>query len=574
MGRHILKRENGGAVNTRALLVTSILGVLLASACTNSGSSNGGSSSGGGSGSSGGSSSSSTGGTDVATPVLFFTDIVSGPVTGGQDDLGVFITLYGERLGAQRGASTVTIGGTEVANYVAWGEDNAVARSLDMIVVQPGGSVSTGDVVVTVNGHASNALPFQVRPGNIYFVHQAGTNASDSNPGTFASPFLTLYRPRQVMQPGDVVYIRGGTFNGQDPDNLGWDAVLLLSTDTDPNGTAGQPVAYVGYPGERPTIDAQPPLRRGIYMNEGLNNYVFANLGFTQGLTPYEGMLQMGGNGHRAVGNYLFDSSSSTGMGIAGNSAHYQVFGNFFRNNGLPDWEDGVAFYIQGFGLNDDIDFGWNHIQDQRGRRSIQLFGHVDGDRMDHIRIHDNLLTSTQMLRVHVLLGGSDGATDVLGTVAVYNNVIAGSDWEGLRVDDPQGTVRMQHNTLYDNGTLGPDSRAQVFLARAGDGLVTLQNNILYAEADQVYYDLGTGVNGSGLLADHNLVFNAGPCPTWDATCLNADPQFAARVSNDFQLRAASPAINAGSAAGIGADFLGVARPQGTAPDIGAFERP
>jgi len=510
--------------------------------------------------------------TSNAGPGLFFTDLESGPNSGGQDDLGAFITLWGEGFGASRGSSTVTIGGQEVARYVIWGADNAIARNLDMIVVQPGPNVTSGDVVVTVNGKASNPLPFTVRSGQIYFVIPGAPNAADTNPGTYAEPFQTLYRPRQVMQAGDIVYIKGSTFSSADPMNPGWDAVLLLHPETDPNGTADRPIAYIGYPGDRPLINAPEPLRRGIYMDPGMMYYVFANLAFTQGLTPYEGMLQMGGNGHRAIGNYFYDALSSTGMGIAGNSAHYQVFGNLLSNNGQDNWEDGVGFYIQGFGTNQDIDFGWNQIQDQRGRRAIQLFGHEDGDRMDNVRIHDNLILSSLQLRNNILLGGSDGGTEVLGTIYVYNNIIVGSDWEGLRVNDPQGTVIIQNNVLYDNGSLGPDSHAQIYIERAGAGRVTVQNNVLYAESGQTYYEFGPGADPSALNASHDLMYNAGACPAWDAGCVNADPLFVDATANDFRLQAGSPAIDAGINTSLSRDYAGVSRPQGGAYDIGAHE--
>ncbi|HET7009177.1 MAG TPA: choice-of-anchor Q domain-containing protein [Anaerolineales bacterium] len=510
--------------------------------------------------------------TSSGTPRVFFTDLESGPNTGGQDDLGAFISIYGEGFGATQGNSTVTMGGQEVARYILWGENNAVARGLDMIVVQPGPNVTTGDIIVTVDGQSSNPLPFTVRSGNIYFVTPDAPNAEDANPGTYAEPFQTLYRPRQVMQAGDIVYLKGGTFSTSDPANPGWDAVLLLHPETDPNGTADRPVAYIGYPGDRPLIDAPEPLRRGIYMDQGMMYYIIANLAFTQGLAPYEGMLQMGGNGHRAVGNYLHDALSSTAMGIAGNSAHYQILGNLISNNGQDNWEDGVGFYIQGFGTNEDVDFGWNEIRDQRGRRAIQLFGHEDGDRMDNVRIHDNLISSSLQLRNNILLGGSDGGTDVLGTIYVYNNIIVGSDWEGLRVNDPQGTVFIQNNVLYDNGSLGPDSHAQIHIERAGAGLVTVQNNIVYAESGQTYFEFGPGADPSALNASHNLVYNAGACPAWDAGCVNADPLFSDIASLDFRLQAGSPAVDAGMDTGVVGDFAGIARPQGGAYDVGAYE--
>jgi len=143
-------------------------------------------------------------------PRLFFTDLESGPNDGGQDNLGAFVTIYGEGFGVNRGASTVTIGGKEVAKYVAWGQDNAPARKMDMIVVQPGPNAASGEIVVTVNGKASNPLPFTVRAGKIYFITQNAPNANDANPGTFEAPFKTIYRPRDVLQAGTSFTSRVG----------------------------------------------------------------------------------------------------------------------------------------------------------------------------------------------------------------------------------------------------------------------------------------------------------------------------------------------------------------------------
>lgn len=509
----------------------------------------------------------------VATPkapVIFFADLESGPNTGGQNNLGAFITLYGEGFGAMREDSIVTIGSHEVAHYVSWGENNAAARSLDMIVVQPGSQISTGSIVVTVGGRPSNPLPFTVRSGQIYFVIPDAPNADDANPGTYTAPFKTLYRPRQVMEAGDIVYIRGGNFGTADPQHLGWDAVLFVFPETDANGTNERPIAYIGYPGEPPVLGGDPPMRRGILVDGAINHYIFANLRFTH----HAGMLELSGNGHRIIGNYSVDGifSNSGVIGISGNSAHYAIYGNFMRNNGEPGEKlNGSAFYLQGFGTNADIDFGWNQIQEQRGARAIQLYGHDDGDRIENIRIHDNLLTGSELN--NITLGGSDGNTEVLGTIYVYNNLIVGSGDPGLRINDPQATIVVQNNTFYGNGSPGFDGNAQIYVQRAGTGRITLQNNIVYADTGQTYFLFEQGVDAMVFMAaNNNLVFNAGPCPQWVANCRNADPLFVQPVAADFHLQANSPAIDAGIQTNINVDYAGISRPQGGAYDIGAFE--
>src|SRR3989344_4867822 len=502
-------------------------------------------------------------------PAILFTDIVSGPSTGGQDNLGAFITIWGEGIGGSRGSSTVTIGGREVAKHVNWGENNAIARGLDMIVVQPGGNAASGNIVVTVSGRASNTLPFTVRSGNIYFVIPGATGASDSNTGSYTSPWRTIYQPRRVMQAGDIVYIKGGTISSSDPDHPGWDALLLLSSDTDPQGTSDRPVSYIGYPGDRPILSSPSSNRRGIMMDQ-MSYYVIANLEFTGDSAT----LGLAGTGHRAIGNYTHDSlnySEGGVIGVTGNTSGLKIYGNYLRDNGGTD--EGLSshgLYIQGFGTNQDIDFGWNQIKDQRGRRAIQLFGHVAGDKMDNIRLHDNLISGS--VRNNIILGGSDGGTEVIGTIYVYNNIIANGDDQGLRINDPQGTVYIQNNTFYNNGLSGYDGNAQIYIQNGGAGRITVQNNIIYAEAGETYYQLEPGVSSSVLNASNNLVYNAGGCPTWESGCVNADPQFTNRSSTDFRPKIGSPAINTGMNTGISRDYLGATRPQGASMDIGAFE--
>ncbi len=506
----------------------------------------------------------------ASNPVIFFTDITSGPKSGGQDNLGAFISIYGEGFGAQRGNSTVKIGGTEVAKYVIWGENNGVARHLDLIVVQPGRSISSGNIIVTVEGKVSNPLPFTVRSGNIYFVIKDASKASDINPGTFEEPFETPYRQAGKLRPGDIVYIKGGTFDTLDPRYPGWDCAICFFLDNDPNGTTNSPVAWIGYPGDSPIIGAPAPMRRSFFVDDAMQHYVIANMQFTD----YGATLELRGDFHRIIGNYAHDGiySNSGTIGITGNSAHYKIYGNFLRNNGdRGDKLNGSGFYLQGFGINEDIDFGWNQIQDQRGARAIQVYGHMDGDFIDNVQIHDNLLSGSELN--NIVLGGSDGNSNVLGTVFVYNNIIIGSGDPGLRVNDPNGTVIVQNNVLYNNGTPGINgSNAQLYLERAGVGKITFRDNIVYAVSSQTYVLIEASAGSAALIANNNLYFNAGHCPDFESNCINANPLFVNVAASDFHLQPKSPAIDAGSNTGIVKDFGGVSRPQSGCYDIGAFE--
>ena len=498
-----------------------------------------------------------------AQPRLLFTDITSGPGSGGQDNLGAFVAIYGEGFGAGQGASTVTIGGQSVARVMVWGENNAPARGLDLVVVQVGPAAVSGSIVITVQGQSSNGLPFTVRGGNIYFVTQAG--GSDGNPGSYNQPWATLWRPRQSVQPGDLVYVRGGTFSQFDPDYPGWDALLMIEGSTSPSGTPAAPIAYVGYPAEPPLL-ANAAARRGVLISQDsgpMSHYVIANLELAQSDAP----VGLTGIGQRVVGNDLHDGApgDSGALGVNGDTSATAIFGNLLEHNGVAGNKLCHAIYLGGFGANLDVELGWNEVRNQQGGRGIQVYGHQNGDLVDDLRIHGNRITGSELNGI--LLGGTDAATEILGAVQVWNNVVAGNGEDGVRVNDPSGSVAIRHNTVHDNAF------SQVFLEEAGTGRVALEDNLLLATAGQGYYAFQAGQSDpTSFVAAANLVWGAGACPAWDPGCVNQDPLLANPTGGDYHPLPASPAIDAGVTTTIAVDHDGVKRPQGPGHDIGAYE--
>lgn len=96
------------------------------------------------------------------TPNIFYSDLQSGPNSGGQNNQGLFVTISGAGFGSSQGSSRVTIGGGAASSYPIWSDSK--------IVFQLGPSAATGNTVVHVNNVRSNGLRFTVRSGNIYFV--------------------------------------------------------------------------------------------------------------------------------------------------------------------------------------------------------------------------------------------------------------------------------------------------------------------------------------------------------------------------------------------------------------------
>ena len=67
-------------------------------------------------------------------------------------------------------------------------------------------------------------------------VYYVATNGNDNNQGTLQSPWRTIQHAADVMQPGDVVYIRGGEYNEQ--------------VQSVRNGTANAYITFAGYQNE------------------------------------------------------------------------------------------------------------------------------------------------------------------------------------------------------------------------------------------------------------------------------------------------------------------------------------
>lgn len=104
--------------------------------------------------------------------------------------------------------------------------------------------------------------------------------------------------------------------------------------------------------------------------------------------------------------------------------------------------------------------------------------------------------------------------------------------------------------TLY-NTIINGLSRGVVVVAPAVIGDLTLSNNCMFGNTNNFFNDGGAGANTNGL---------------------NVNPLFISTVTPNFQLKPASPCINAGMGVGLTTDYEGKAVPQGGAVDIGAYE--
>jgi hypothetical protein len=176
------------------------------------------------------------------------------------------------------------------------------------------------------------------------------------------------------------------------------------------------------------------------------------------------------------------------------------------------------------------------------------------------------------------------GGLRSLGDATIVNSTISGNrstGWYGGAMFITDGVVDMVNSTI--TGNLSPDyAPAAVFVGTftAASTTLNLQNSIV---ADNVNEGCFLAPFGSGAVALNSLgnnVFTDGTCfPVGsDLVVAPGAAGIGALADNGgptltHALQAGSPAINNASAAGCPAtDQRGVARPQGAACDVGAFE--
>jgi hypothetical protein len=565
-------------------------------------------------------------GQQMPAPVLFFTDLTSGPAAGNSDSTyslngGVYVTLYGSYFGTNQGNSMVTLSGVPCLKVVSWGSPWLWYQK---IIVQLTASCSSGNFVVTTSSGTSSGIPFAVRAGNIHYVSPSG---SDNNAGTFSRPWKSI--PKAVRtagaKPGSTVYVQKGA-NQTNDDGEGWFAALTLRTQWC-RGTSAEPDALVVYPGGLSTIGSENSPNvgiRGVDSSGGggscQGNWTFA--GFTLRGVIIAAEIA-GGNNWRFVGNDLScpcpscaNSSVSTGCFEAMIAENVSWFGNTMHDvgPGSPAKSTTDQYHAVYFSTDSNHFWvAWNQIYNIYGCRAIQTHSSTtsdpnSGQNQYDIHIHDNVIHDVSCDAIVL-----DTIDPSKGTVEVYNNVIwnagmgpatleGGGDWSCIYVPGEtkngplgSGDVNVYNNTLYNCGEFGgknaPWANAQAGISNGGNDPklnINMQNNIIYQIPNgnpsfPERYWVNLLANPAGVHGVHNLMYGIGtPLASTQVTgTVSRNPGFvnpstkscpAACLTNLQLSSSSSPAKGTGSTTPRKPtnDFNGLLRP--SPPSIGAYE--
>lgn len=394
-----------------------------------------------------------------------------------------------------------------------------------------------------------------------YYVKPTGNNSSNGT--SVASAFQTLQYASDIADAGDSIIVLAGNYAG-----------FYQTT----SGTASQPIVFSAEAG---AIINTP---NGT-TNDGINlegsDYVIIE-GFEVNGVPRAGI--------RSVIN--------TGVII--------------RNNVCDN--NGVWGILTGFSENIIIE---NNVCS----RSVQQHGIYFSNSADNPIIRNNICWGNNDCGIHMNGDVSMGGDGIISNALVekniiYNNGIGGGS--GINCDGVQNS-HLQNNLLYNNHASG----ISLYLIDAGDAAKNniIANNTILQPADGRWaLNITDGSTGNkvfnnilysahsfrgsitidqaslvGFHSNNNVLVNRmssdggnsnQTLAQWRTVTL-ADSNsitstlaslFMDAVNNDYHLSAASPAINLGrisyySATAPLTDLDNIARPQGTLPDAGCYER-
>lgn len=382
--------------------------------------------------------------------------------------------------------------------------------------------------------------------GTTYYV---ATTGNDSNPGTVNQPFMTFKKGISLLQPGDTLFIRAGTYTER----------MDFQSPVQKTGTASAWIKIAGYPGETVTFQVTDPVENsyGPIKIRGASAYfIFENM-ILDGVNATHGSRWMirDGNHHFILRNLRIKNFKGSGLLIDGNDI--QVINCKIHDN-KPEPGVNGGYYGIYFSSGNNVLIEGNEVFDNNGGGIHAFPGPISNAVIRNNVVHHNNSFAHGSVPGITIFQDRDykSGTALINGVAVYNNVVYANCVEkpsgmcgGIQVANEARNVKILNNTVYGNKGYG------ILVAAGSNGPAEntiVQNNIAFGNATEQIID-----NGVDSIISNNLT---------------VDPKFLNVDAFNFRLQAHSPAIDAGLDLDmVKVDIMNVPRPLG-AYDIGAYE--
>lgn len=405
--------------------------------------------------------------------------------------------------------------------------------------------------------------------GATYYV---STSGSDSNPGTIDRPFATWQKGFSTASPGDIVYVRGGTYYPKGVSGRGAYAGVFIEGK---NGTSSNPINVWAYPGETPILDCRNMTQSGNRMGIYLYNADYWHL---KGLSVTRVDQHSSGN-YISSGVRIYDGNNnklelikSYDNGGSGISVVYASEGNYVLNCDSYNNYDRYTGGDNADGIEVSFIVERNGNERLNTIRGCRAWDNSD-DGFDHFRgegiliidkcwvWHNGVIpgSNTQCGDGNGFkLGGTFGTKESVVQRTITNCIAYNHRQNGFSQQSAEVKMIFHNNTTYKNGGYGYE-----FIDYNMADII--RNNISYK-------DNATTTYRSNQTSDHN---------SWQGGISVSDSDFesldASQLMHPRKSDGSLPDItflNLASGSDMVDKGVNVGLPySGSAPDLGAFER-
>jgi hypothetical protein len=184
------------------------------------------------------------------------------------------------------------------------------------------------------------------------------TNGSDTGSGSVQDPFLTIQKAVSMVQAGQTIYVRGGTYN------------LVTTIVISKSGTGSSVMSLFAFPGESPVLDfSGQPLdgsSRGIKLTGSYWHIKGINI-----TGAGDNGMKIEGGSHNIIENCAFYRNRDSGLQLDNGASYNNVLNcDSYYNADPPDYGDADGFspkltvgngnYFYGCRAWKNCDDGWD----------------------------------------------------------------------------------------------------------------------------------------------------------------------------------------------------------------------
>ena len=456
---------------------------------------------------------------------------------------------------------SVTAGGTAPLAYQWFFNSGAIANATNSSYTIAPVGINNGGIytVVVTNSYGSATslaaiLTVTASTQTVHYYYVAPNGNDSTGNGSISSPWATVDHATSVMNGGDVLYIRGGTYS-QIFDIYG------------PSGSAGYPTTVEAYPGETPVFNANN-IGGSAHSLDGLNWFVIGGLTI---MSNNIGMIvgYAGACTNVVLTNMTFADIGQQGFQIEHNSYNILVVNSTVHDTGLWTY-NGEGMYI-GEGDSSGILDNAHNITIQgctvynTKDEGIELKGGTY-----NVTVQGNVLYSDNLAQDSYGAGGGAIEVDEEGTYNYWpsnpNQVVAGNLVYNTYIGIRAATGGQYYNNIVYNVT-----NNGILINNTG-GQSANANYTRYVYNNTVDVPQSIAIVNSGVPA--SILNNIGPAGAYNLA--TSSSYYLNGLLHRYHLVAGSAPIGAGTNLFnvVPTDFDGSARPNTGPFDIGAYEYP